>query len=278
MPPSPATPTAHGRRRCQSAPVAVSGGGAGPLVTMTSSGRSLSVYWPGRLPNPQVSGDTALYRSVLPGVDLEITVSDGGGFRDVLIVRDKAAASNPVLRTLDLTAETTGGLQLTTSTDGALQAGTAGAAPAFTAPRPLMWDSATTAALPSRTSTAAAATAQRAAAATATAGTSTMWQPGQHAHAAWIGTSLTGPPRLRAGVSKQSLALVPDAGMLTSPATVYPVYVDPWLDSGGSRAGTPRPTTCTPPTTSTTTRPTRRATCSSAATASSARAPTCRCC
>jgi hypothetical protein len=214
-----------------SSPVSVSGGGSGPLATMTSASRSMSLYWPAPLPRPTVTGDTALYPSVLPGVDLRVTVDDEGGFSDVLVIHDRAAAANPALRDLALTTVTTGGLRLTSGPSGTIQAATKGGAPVFTAPAPLMWDSATTAAPPS-------AHAGSTVPATATPGApaaSTAARPGRRAHAAWVRTVL-GAAAQRSGVTRQSLSLVPDATLLASTGCVYPAYVDPsWLSSGGSR-------------------------------------------
>jgi hypothetical protein len=51
----------------------LSGGGTGPLGEMTASGRTLSVGFPGQLPAPSLSGATATYGDVLPGVDLVVT-------------------------------------------------------------------------------------------------------------------------------------------------------------------------------------------------------------
>ena len=47
----------------------LSGGGRNtPLAVMTSHGRSISLWWPGPLPVPALSGATATYTGVLPGV------------------------------------------------------------------------------------------------------------------------------------------------------------------------------------------------------------------
>jgi hypothetical protein len=235
--------------------VSISGGGTGALATMTNTGRTLSLFWPGSLPQPVVSGDTAVYPSVLPGVDLRVTVSAEGGVRDVLVIHDHAAAANPALRDLNLTAVTTGGLHVTASPAGTLQAATATGVPAFTAPAALAWDSATTATSPisssaPATSTSAPATSTSAPATSTNAPATSVKgaspgsaapalsspdQPGRHAHAAWVKTSLTAP-RGSGGVTRQTLALMPDATLLTSSTTVFPAYVDPtWLNSGGSR-------------------------------------------
>jgi hypothetical protein len=87
----------------------LSDGGTGPLATMrTAAGQSLSVWLPVRLPVPVLSGDTALYQGVLPGVDLRVTADPQGGFSEVLVVKDAAAAANPLLRHLVLATRTQG--------------------------------------------------------------------------------------------------------------------------------------------------------------------------
>jgi hypothetical protein len=214
-------------------PVTISGGGTGPLATMTASGRGLSLYWPGTLPRPAVSGDTAVYSSVLPGVDLRITVDTSGGASDVLVIRNRAAAASPALRRLALTAQTTGGLRLAPGPSGTLQAATKGGAPAFTATAPLMWDSATTAASPATSRT--SASQGLVAAGLAAPATSSASQPGRHAHVARVKISLGRPQRVAAGSTRQSLTLIPNASVLNGRATVYPAYIDPWFSSGGSR-------------------------------------------
>ena len=50
----------------------LSGGGRGPLATMSTLGTSLSVWLPVPLPAPVLSGRTATYRNVLPGVDVQV--------------------------------------------------------------------------------------------------------------------------------------------------------------------------------------------------------------
>jgi hypothetical protein len=122
----------------------LSGGGTGPLATMTATGHALSLTWPTRLPAPTVSGAVATYRSVLKDMDLVVTVSPQGGFKHTLVVRSAAAATDP--RLARLTMATRGhGLSVTADAAGNLKAAaTANGAPVFTAQAPTMWDSATT--------------------------------------------------------------------------------------------------------------------------------------
>ncbi|MFE4971492.1 hypothetical protein ACFRAR_05155 [Kitasatospora sp. NPDC056651] len=72
-----------------------SGGGNGPLATMaTADGKKLSIKAPFNLPKPELIGSSALYRSVLPDVDLELAATAAGGWRQVLIVRTAQAAAD----------------------------------------------------------------------------------------------------------------------------------------------------------------------------------------
>ncbi|MFD8389878.1 LamG-like jellyroll fold domain-containing protein [Streptomyces sp. NPDC059680] len=188
--------------------VTLSGGGTGPLVDLTDqAGRSLSLSVPFTLPAPTVSGDTAMYSSVLPGVDLEATISDQGGFSDVLIVHDATAAANPDLRRLTLAA-TTEGLTLAGTADGGMTANAADGTTAYTSSAPVMWDSATTTASPQ-------AASMRLDDTTSTAPPVDGPAPGADVAPVTMTTS------------SSSLTLTPDSSMLTGNSTTWPVYIDP---------------------------------------------------
>ncbi|MEU2288249.1 LamG-like jellyroll fold domain-containing protein [Streptomyces sp. NPDC013178] len=120
--------------------VEFSGGGADPLVAVKDSGRSAALSWPGRLPEPVLVGDTAEYRSVLPGIDLHMTAS-AQGFRQVLVVRTKSAAQDPALTQIEL-KQSVDGLRVKENTDGGMAVvdATTGAS-VFSGNTPLMWDS-----------------------------------------------------------------------------------------------------------------------------------------
>ncbi|WP_037625585.1 LamG domain-containing protein [Streptomyces aureus] len=204
----------HGNYAPQATPnkVTLSGGGDGPLVTLThADGPSMALTLPFTLPAPSVSDDTALYSSVLPGVDLSVSVTSQGGFSDVLIVHNADAAANPRLKKLTLAADTRG-LTLAATDADSMKATTADGDVAYTSPQPLMWDSATT---PPRLGGPVADL------------TSSVDGPGPEA--------TTKPVAMTA--TSDAVTLTPDAGMLTGPDTTYPVYIDPYTNPVSSHTG-----------------------------------------
>jgi hypothetical protein len=181
------------------ADVAFSSGGDGPLVTLTRAGRSLRLSWPGRLPQPVLSGDSATYPGVLPDVDLVVRATYTG-FTHVLVVRSAAAAKNPAVREVSLAVG--GDAALSRGEDGSLQAVAGGALVAEAEPA-VMWDSALTPLVAGQDLAVATSDARAA---------------GDGARRAAVAT--------RVGQGG-GLLLVPDASLLDSPDTTFPVYVDP---------------------------------------------------
>src|SRR6185437_8117046 len=126
-----------------SVPVAFSGGGsAGPLVRVAGpNGQSVSMYWPGVLPRPVISGSVAEYQNVLSGVDLRMKAT-GIGYQETLIVRDAAAAASPALRSLAFRLRAGRGLALRRDPRGALGIVNAKTGKlVFAVGQPQMWDS-----------------------------------------------------------------------------------------------------------------------------------------
>ncbi|RAG82083.1 hypothetical protein DN069_29435 [Streptacidiphilus pinicola] len=191
--------------------VVLSGGGSGPLVTLTDpAGHSLAMSMPFTLPTPTLSGNTAAYSSVLPGVDLSVSVDEQGTFRDVLIVHDAAAAANPALKTLQLAASGQG-LNLASDTGGGMVAEAADGTAVFSSPAPVMWDSSTGS---SGTITAhAAATLADAGGAS----TSSVDGPGSGAQVDPVALAASG----------NALTLTPDQNLLTGNGVSFPVFIDP---------------------------------------------------
>ncbi|MBT1184105.1 VCBS repeat-containing protein [Streptomyces sp. CJ_13] len=118
--------------------LAFSGGGSSPLATMTKGDRSLSLSWPTALPKPVLEGNTALYKSVLPDVDLKI-IAQVDGFAEHLIVRTRQAAANPALKTIKL-GITANGVTLADDAGDNLIAKDPAGNVLFSAPSPRMWE------------------------------------------------------------------------------------------------------------------------------------------
>jgi Concanavalin A-like lectin/glucanases superfamily len=118
--------------------VAFSGGGTSPLARIVRNGEQLVLGWPGVLPAPALSGSTATYANVLPGVDLQLT-AQSLGFSDLLIVKSADAARNPALLTVRL-ALATSGVTLRPTAAGGLSAVDGVDQQVFGAPAASMWD------------------------------------------------------------------------------------------------------------------------------------------
>ncbi|CAM3770077.1 RICIN domain-containing protein [Kibdelosporangium persicum] len=165
--------------------IRMSGGGHSPLASLEQDGKVLALSWPGALPAPELTGDTATYREVLPGVDLRVT-ADVDGFSQVLVVHNAEAAANPALREIRFR---TSGLKIKAGENGKTMAVDEGGNVVFESGAPTMWE-------------------------TPPAARSAVEQEIEH-H----------PMGLRVGDGE--LTVVPDAGMLTSPDTTFPLYIDP---------------------------------------------------
>ncbi|MER6916160.1 DNRLRE domain-containing protein [Streptomyces sp. NPDC000594] len=112
---------------------------ASPLVTLHVGAHSIQLTWPGPVPAPIIDGPRALYPEIFPGADLVLT-ADNGGFAQLLVLKNRAAAANPRVQQLaygisspDLT------FRLDPAT-GVLGAENADGEPVAYSPTPLMWD------------------------------------------------------------------------------------------------------------------------------------------
>lgn len=191
------------------ADVAFSGGGTGPLVTLTRDGKTMTMSWPGgALPAPVASADTVTYPNVLPDVDLVVRATDTG-FSHVLAVKTAAAAANPKLRAVEFALG--GDAQVGPGADGALRA-VAGRQLLATAEPAVMWDSRTSRTAPRDRQPARSAAGSRSTAAVA----------GDAASVAKVDVALSG----------RNLVLRPDLKLLQAPDAVYPVFIDPLWSVG----------------------------------------------
>ncbi|MDX5573543.1 VCBS repeat-containing protein [Streptomyces sp. ID01-9D] len=191
--------------------VKFSGGGEGPLATVSRDGRSMSWSWPGELPSPEVDGDTVVYRNVLDDVDLKLKAGTAG-FGQLLVVHNEEAARNPALQQIALPLDTVG-LSVEADEHGNLRALNPAGQEVFTAPTPMMWDS----------SHAPAARSSE----PAPPPPAHEFEAPYGAREAPVGVALDG----------DNLALTPDTDILTGADTRYPVYIDPAV-SGSREAWT----------------------------------------
>jgi len=194
----------------------LSGGGASPLAVMTSNGRSMTLWWPTALPVPSLSGSTATYANVLPGVDLVVTADPQGGFSDVLVIKNAAAAANPALASLRLTAEAPN-LQISAENGNLRVAASPTAQAVFTAQAPQMWDSAP----PPAGTPLVTANGSLVASPSGMPAYSSPAAPGAGAHVYQVPLSVSG----------DTITLAPLHADLTEGNLVFPVYVDPSFES-----------------------------------------------
>ncbi|MGA5461619.1 VCBS repeat-containing protein [Streptomyces cellulosae] len=197
--------------------VTFSKGGTAPMATVTRDGRSLAFSWPEALPAPDVSGETATYREVLPGVDLKLHATPSG-FGQVLIVKTAQAAANPELQQLEYDVHSDG-VELEEDGDDNLRALNPAGQEVFTGPAPRMWDSTTDPSTSAATKSAARSLSSDAEGPVEDGG----FTPPPGSQQAPVPVDTDG----------KTLTLTPDLDLLTGDSTQYPVYIDPSIS--GSR-------------------------------------------
>ena len=124
-------------------PLTLSGGGTGPVITASdSAGHSMALSLPVTLPTPTLSGASATYANLYPGVNLTVTAQPSGGFSEVFDVQN--AATQAQSQSLAFTTQLSG-LTLSQASDGSLSAvDQSSGQTVLAAPPAIMWDSATT--------------------------------------------------------------------------------------------------------------------------------------
>ncbi|MFK4088498.1 LamG-like jellyroll fold domain-containing protein [Kribbella sp. NPDC020789] len=181
------------------ADLVLSGGGTGSLARLGIENNALTMRTPWPLPKPVLAGSTATYAEVLPGVDL-VAEATREAFTYNLVVKTRAAARNPALEAVHFPI-TREGLEVRKSPEGRAEYVDRSGRPALVVGEALMWDSAGGPVGKSARSSAAAVAGGAAGG----------------AHVAEMGFRGTG----------DDLTFVPDATMLKSAGTVFPVVLDP---------------------------------------------------
>ncbi|MFH8388007.1 hypothetical protein ACH4E7_45280, partial [Kitasatospora sp. NPDC018058] len=205
--------------------VHLSGGGNGPLGTLTSpDGESLTIDSPFPLTKPTLdpNGEALVYPEVAPGIDLKVTASKLGGLSTVLIVKTAEAAKNPALKKVRFPTKAKG---VTVKADdaGNLTATAKDGKVRWHASTPQMWDSSTD--TPSAPKGKSAAAAQR----------DDAPANGQDEGKGQNQASTAEGPGANAKVAGMKTAVTGDAVELTTDDTVLgkgqgPWFIDPgWL-------------------------------------------------
>jgi hypothetical protein len=192
--------------------ISFSGRDSQPLVRINRDAASVSLDAPWALREPTILDDTATYSDVLPGVDL-VMKAEAEGFREVLVIEDREAAQQPELRELRFALQSAG-VTMSETADGGLAATDAFGTELLTAARPTMWDS------------------------------SSDTQDGEpHPETGADATSVTGPAEgddvapMDLAVDPSAVRVTPDADLLVSPTTTFPLYIDPAVNAGRTQWG-----------------------------------------
>ncbi|WP_327168687.1 FG-GAP-like repeat-containing protein [Streptomyces subrutilus] len=216
-----------------------SGGGDAPLATLRKDGRDVALTWPRPLPAPTLDGDTATYAEVLKGVDLRIT-ANAIGFSHQLVVKNREAAANPALASLDFGIKGNG-VTVRKEENGELKAVDSAGQTLFSSAKPQMWDSGADQSPAPATGAAPAdgASAKNAKKAPGAAAPAARTPSGEKAPTARgervpaVGGISLGTKEADLGVELKGdrLTLTTDRKLLTAPDTVFPVVIDPvWRD------------------------------------------------
>jgi len=190
----------------------ISDGGTGPVATMIHGTDALRITLHAALPAPTLSGASATYANVAPGVDLVVTANTQGGFSDTFVVKDKAAATSPALTNLLKSTVTANGLNVNAH-DGIVAAASGNGHAIFATDSMSVWDSSTAAPTAANSRTEGSSSTHS----PDTAATSSPAGPGAHAHLGTITPTLSG----------STLTLAPQANVLNGAGVSYPVNIDP---------------------------------------------------
>jgi hypothetical protein len=208
------------------------GGDGADLVTISKQGRSLQFGWPGKLPQPELDGSSALYKNVLPDVDLKMTATVEG-FRQVLVVKTPEAASNPQLREIEYGLKADG-LTVHGMPGGTLSANDELGRTVFRAPVAQMWNSAGLADANSDPAIFSSAPVE------GPTGPSATGAEGGHSGEGYVDRSQK-PGQgdlvrdMETSVDRDSVSVVPDPELIRETTSdQYPIYIDPTVTWGES--------------------------------------------
>lgn len=118
--------------------LAFSGGGNAAMIRYGVGASRVRFSWPKALPKPVLTGDTATYADVLPGIDL-VLKADNAGYTQHIVVKTRAAIAAAREVRLGLAADR---VKVSVGRDGSIEGRDLKGEPVFRSPPSLMWDSA----------------------------------------------------------------------------------------------------------------------------------------
>ncbi|MCX4906163.1 hypothetical protein [Streptomyces sp. NBC_00878] len=204
--------------------VRLSGGGTDdPLVRLVTGDKEYAVSSPWTLPKPEIDGASAVYRSVLPDVDLAVQVHPDG-FTYHLVLHSREAAANPALKKVEFPVESRGLSVRADGTGTAAFVDDTGHA-VVSSGSALMWDAGTpqsTTPQSAPQSTATKTVSQAASKAASRSASSVAAVADSLGASAGSRTAV-----METDVSDDALSIVPDQEFLADSATTFPVVLDP---------------------------------------------------
>lgn len=188
--------------------------GGSNTLSMEYLGHRMSLTLEGTLDDPALAGDTATYAEVFPGVDLKLSATPEG-YRQVYVVKTRAAAANPALQKLTHNSTGVNGRLVRRTAGGAVFVDQATGVGVFSTARAMMWDSSGS----PEEGVAAKPTAREAQIAEGVLG-ATEDEPA----APSPGDAVAEMPVV---VAAGALEVTPSQSFLDDPDTVFPVFIDP---------------------------------------------------
>lgn len=216
-----------------------SGGGSAPLFRLTRGAVAVDVSWPGTLPVPEVAGNTAVYREVYPGVDVEVSAA-GASVSHRVVVKTREAAKNPRVRNVTYGNSVSGGKRVSKGAGAGFVVTDLSGAPVFEAPEAIMWDSSSTSPV---AASALSDSADGSDASAATAASDTSADSGDSGETDDVSVTSEAPRdgdkvadlpvSLGADASGAgTLTVAASTAMLDASSTVFPVAIDPvWTET-----------------------------------------------
>ncbi|MGW0337727.1 LamG domain-containing protein [Streptomyces sp. NPDC003011] len=212
-----------------------SGGDGRNLVTIGENGQSVTLGWPGELPEPSLEGQRAVYEDVRPDVNLILTATVEG-FRQVLEVETLEAASDPALASLEYSMQVKG-LRIHEGTAGTMDAVDGNGQVVFRAPSARMWNSAGGAAADGQSEDISTRTASVRPMGVVAQQEAPQDPEGSPAGPADEGDPLAGPGTgdeaavLDVDVTSDALVVTPDTDLIAgTTSSELPLYIDPSVE------------------------------------------------